>query len=256
MTSPTPPTEPTYADRTFRSPAGIAGGVLLLLIICWLGGDALFRGSGRVPWLALAGLLTAVPLVVAFTVRPVVFANDRRIRIRNPFRTITVPWTEVADLRAGYSSELFTEDGAKFQLWSVPVSLRQRKRASRRQMRASAQDPTGRTSGIPELGDAASRMAPADRTMADLRELAERAKAAALSEASAAAQSASASESAAPESVSAPESAAPEGASVASAGASASAGAPDASVSVRWAYEVIVPAAVGAVLLVVLLAIG
>lgn len=253
MTSPTPPTEPTYADRTFRSPAGIAGGVLLLLIICWLGGDALFRGSGRVPWLALAGLLTAVPLVVAFTVRPVVFANDRRIRIRNPFRTITVPWTGVADLRAGYSSELFTEDGAKFQLWSVPVSLRQRKRASRRQMRASAQDPTGRTSGIPELGDAASRMAPADRTMADLRELAERAKAAAaLSEASTASRSASAPEAAASQSVSAPDAAAPEGASVASAGA----GAPDASVSVRWAYEVIVPAAVGAVLLMVLLAIG
>ncbi|MFF8915329.1 PH domain-containing protein [Streptomyces sp. NPDC015032] len=225
MTSPTPPAEPTYADRTFRSPAGIVGGVLLLLLVCWIGGDAVFRGHGWVPWLALAGLLTAVPLVVAFTLRPVVYANEQRIRIRNPFRTITMPWTEVADLRAGYSSELFTEGGAKFQLWAVPVSLRQRKKAARQQSRQSLDDPYGRTSVHADVRDSQSRLATADQTMADLRELVERAKAGASSKASAASE--------------------------------AKAPAPsEASVSVRWAYELIAPAVVGAVLLVVLLAIG
>ncbi|MFE7357901.1 PH domain-containing protein [Streptomyces sp. NPDC057543] len=219
MTSPTPPAEPTYADRAFRSPAGIVGGVLLLLFICWIGGDAVVRGGGRVPWLALAGLLTVVPLVAAFTLRPVVYANDQRIRIRNPFRTITVPWTEAADLRAGYSSELFTEDGAKYQLWAVPVSLRQRKKAARRQARQSADDPYGRTSVHADVRDSGSRMATADQTMADLRELMERAKAGA----GAAAQPSASSET---------------------------------SVSVRWAYELIAPSVVGVVLLVVLLAIG
>ncbi|MFJ1545917.1 PH domain-containing protein [Streptomyces sp. NPDC088246] len=224
MTSPTPPAEPTYADRTFRSPAGIAGGVLLLLLICWIGGDAVFRGGGRVPWLALAGLLTAAPLVVAFTLRPVVLANEQRIKIRNPFRTITMPWTAVADLRAGYSSELFTEDGTKYQLWAVPVSLRQRKKAARQQSRRSLDDPYDRTSVHADVRDTKSRMATADRTMADLRELVERAKTGAGS-----------------------------GKSSKSAATSDSS---SSSVSVRWAYEVIAPAVVGAVLLVVLLATG
>ncbi|MEW1689044.1 PH domain-containing protein [Streptomyces sp. NPDC091265] len=212
MTSPTPPTEPTYADRTYRSPAGLVGGALLLLLICWIGGDAALRGEGRVPWLALAGLLTTIPLVIAFTLRPVVFANDRRIRIRNPFRTITLPWTDVADVRAGYSSEVFTQDGTKYQLWAVPVSLRQRKKVARRQSRQSVEDPYGRTSATADVRDATARTAAADQTVVDLRELAERA------------------------------------------GTTPVAG--DAVTSVRWAYEVIAPAVVGVVLLVVLGATG
>ncbi|MFB7851400.1 PH domain-containing protein [Streptomyces sp. NPDC056053] len=233
MTSPTPPAEPVYADRTFRSPAGMVGGVLLLLLICWIGGDALFRGSGRVPWLALAGALTAVPLIVAFTLRPVVFANEQRIRIRNPFRTIAMPWTEVADLRAGYSSELFTEGGAKYQLWAVPVSLRQRKKAARQQSRRSLDDPYDRTSVTADVRDTKARTATADQTMADLRELAARAKEGAKS-AGTGAKSATSS---------------------ATSSASSAEGA-ESAVSVRWAYEVIVPAVVGAVLLAILLATG
>ncbi|MFJ1899398.1 PH domain-containing protein [Streptomyces sp. NPDC088115] len=212
MTSPKPPAEPTYADRTFRSPAGLVGGALLLLLILWLGVDAAVRGEGRVPWLALAGLLTVVPLVVAFTLRPVVFANDRRIRIRNPFRTITLPWTDVANVRAGYSSELFTREGTKYQLWAVPVSLRQRKKAARRQTRQATDDPYGRTSVTADVQATRSLTAGADQTVVDLRELAERA------------------------------------------GDKPVAG--DVTASVRWAYEVIAPAAVGAILLVILGATG
>ncbi|MGC5346366.1 PH domain-containing protein [Streptomyces sp. AM 4-1-1] len=212
MTSPTPPTEPTYADRTFRSPAGLVGGGLTLLLVVLVGGDALIRGDGRVPWVALAGLLFAVPLIVAFTLRPVVSAGAERIRIRNPFRTITLPWTDVADVRAGYSSELFTNDGAKYQLWAVPVSLRQRKRAARRASRQSQDDPYGRTSVHADIRDKAARTAVADQAVLDLRELAER--------------------------------------------AGHTPDAPRTEASVRWAYEVIAPAVAGAVLLVVLLAIG
>ncbi|MEV0919037.1 PH domain-containing protein [Streptomyces sp. NPDC049967] len=212
MTSPTPPAEPTYADRTFRSPAGLVGGALLLLLILWIGVDAAIRGEGRVPWLALAGLLTVVPLVIAFTLRPVVFANDRRIRIRNPFRTITLPWTDVANVRASYSSELFTQEGTKYQLWAVPVSLRQRKKAARRQSRQATDDPYGRTSVTADVQATRALTAGADQTVVDLRELAEQA------------------------------------------GDKPVAG--DVTASVRWAYEVIAPAAVGAILLVILGATG
>ncbi|TXS56601.1 PH domain-containing protein [Streptomyces sp. t39] len=174
MTSSEPPAEPTYADRVFRSPAAMAGGGLLLAIIAWIVVDAAVRGEGRTPWLALAGALFAVPLIVAFTFRPAVYANDERLRIRNPFRTVTVPWGAVADVRASYSSELVTQTGTKYQLWAIPVSLRQRKRAARRQVQRATDDPHGRTSVTADVADEAARMAPADRTIAELRATAER----------------------------------------------------------------------------------
>ncbi|MEU7579420.1 PH domain-containing protein [Streptomyces sp. NPDC041068] len=206
-----PVAEPAYKDRTFRSPAGIAGGVLLLALGAWLGIDAVVRGEGRTPWLALAGLLLAVPLVVAFTVRPVVYANDDRLRVRNPFRTITLPWGSIATLRSGYSNEVLTNDGTKYQLWAIPVSLRGRKKAARRQSQAAASgDPTA--GGRPFLDPKAPpARATGDQAMDELRE---------LSEARASAESAQ--------------------------------GEP----AVRWSYEVIAPCAVGAVLLVVLLAVA
>ncbi|MEV1047046.1 PH domain-containing protein [Streptomyces sp. NPDC049916] len=212
MTSPTPPAQPPHAERTYRSTAALVCGVLLLLLVAWMAGDAMVRGEGRVPWLALAALLLVVPLVVAFTLRPAVFADDERIRVRNPFRTVLLPWTEVADVRASYSSELIAQDGRKYQLWSVPVSLRARKRAARTAARAAHDDPYGRTSVNADVRDAAGRTASADQTVRDLRDLAE------------------------------------------SAGGTTPEGA--AAVSVRWAYEVIAPAAAGAVLLAVLVALG
>ncbi|WP_405586702.1 PH domain-containing protein [Streptomyces sp. NBC_01190] len=129
--------QPQYADRVYRSAAGFAGGVLLLVLAAWLGGDAVVRGSGHTPWLALAGLLLAVPLVVAFTIRPAVYAGAEQLRIRNPFRTITLPWSAVDRIRASYSTELFSGE-RKFQLWAIPVSIRARKRASRQTVRAKA----------------------------------------------------------------------------------------------------------------------
>ncbi|MCX2185606.1 PH domain-containing protein [Streptomyces sp. SKN60] len=169
---PSEPSEPVK-DRVFRSPMGIAGGVFLLVLAVVLGGDTILRGDGRAPWLALASLLLVIPLIVAFTVRPAVFAGAERLRIRNPFRTITLPWGAIADVRASYSSEVFTQEGRKYQLWAVPVSLRQRKRAARQAARASQDDPHGRTSVTADVGDKA-RVAPADQSVADLRELAER----------------------------------------------------------------------------------
>ncbi|WP_059013093.1 PH domain-containing protein [Streptomyces specialis] len=95
-----------YADRVYRSPAAILAGILLLGLGGWLGGDAIVRGDGRAPVTAACVLLFAVPLVVAFTFRPAVFASDERVRVRNPFRTVTAPWGTVEAIRASYSTEL------------------------------------------------------------------------------------------------------------------------------------------------------
>ncbi|MFJ4966117.1 hypothetical protein EES43_18555 [Streptomyces sp. ADI96-02] len=225
MTSPTPPAEPQYADRTYRSGAALVCGVLLLLLSVWMAGDAMIRGEGRVPWLALAALITVVPLIVAFTLRPAVFANDDRVRIRNPFRTVQLPWTDVATIRAAYSSELVDTAGTKFQLWAIPVSLRARKKAARKSARATTADSYGRAGRLSgrlaagdDVRDAAAGVAPADQAVRDLRELAERAGG-----------------------LGAEDRPAHDGGSRA---------------AVRWAYELMAPAAVGAILLAVLGATG
>ncbi|MBC9717753.1 PH domain-containing protein [Streptomyces sp. TRM66268-LWL] len=165
------PAEPASPDRVFRSGAGIAGGVLLLALGAWLGGDALLRGNGMAPWLALAAMIALVPLVVAYTVRPAVYANDQRLKIRNPFRTIVLPWASVDDVRASFSCEVLSGT-EKYQVWAIPVSLRARKSANRRQARAAASDPSGRTSAL--AGADKPTRAAADQAVDDLRALAER----------------------------------------------------------------------------------
>jgi hypothetical protein len=170
------PGEPTgHADRVFRSGANVFWGVLMLAAAAWLAVDAVLKADAHMAWTVLAGLAFAVPLVVAFLLRPAVFANEDRLRIRNPFRTIVLPWGVVEAVRTGYSSEVLA-DGAKYQLWAVPVSLRQRKRAVRNQTRAAAagephagRSPLGRTSWG---GD--QHVAPGDQSIIDLQEFAER----------------------------------------------------------------------------------
>lgn len=128
---------PKYADRAFRSPMGVAGGCLTLLLGTWLVIDAGLRGDGRTPLTSVACLVLGAPLVIAFSLRPVVYVSDHRMLVRNPFRTITIPWARVENLRSRYSTEV-TADGTKYQLWSMPVSMRARKRAYRQTARAGA----------------------------------------------------------------------------------------------------------------------
>lgn len=228
MTTPEPqspapqPSVPPSPDRIYRSPAGMAGGFLLLGITGWLGIDAIVTGEDRTPWLALAALILVVPLVVAFSLRPAVFANEERLRIRNPFRVIVLPWGQIEALRSSYSNEAVAS-GRKFQLWAVPVSLRGRKKAARREERRGA-DGAGRGGAFGGLSGAGGMRAGGrtavpdgpvraqnDRIMDELRELLE---------------------------------------------AQAKSEAAQGEVTVRWAYEVMGPAVTGAVLLAILIATG
>ncbi|MEV6057064.1 PH domain-containing protein [Streptomyces sp. NPDC052107] len=225
--SPAPqPPVPTARDRVYRSPSALVGGVLLLVVVGWLGFDALFQGHGRTPWLALAAMILLVPLVIAFTLRPAVFAGEDRMRVRNPFRAIGLPWGQVASLRSGFSNEVVAKSGGKYQLWAIPVSLRARKKAEMRKSRAAAEaarggEPARRNLGFGGMGGfgapggaglgSGSTRAESDQVMDDLRELLDR-----RGEAEPA----------------------------------------QGEVTVRWAYEVIAPALAGAVLLLILLVTG
>ncbi|MEV7772199.1 PH domain-containing protein [Kitasatospora sp. NPDC086791] len=133
-----PAGEPEYADRVYRSVPGVISGVFLLAVAAWLIGDAAVTGTGKTPYVALAALPVFAFPVIAYTLRPVVRASGGGLVVRNPWRTITAPWASVDALRAGYSVELLA-GGRTYQVWAVPVSLRQRKRATRAQSRSNAE---------------------------------------------------------------------------------------------------------------------
>ncbi|WP_405831725.1 MULTISPECIES: PH domain-containing protein [unclassified Streptomyces] len=205
-----PTDEPVHDDRVYRSTMGVVSGVVLLALTAWLCADAVLRGSGNTPWIAVAVALCAVPLIVAFTIRPAVFANDDRMRVRNPFRIIELPWAAVDAVRSGYSAEVLAE-GSKYQLWSVPVSLRERKKANRQRLRHEGlQDREQRSPGERPRMPAEPMRASADRIVDELQRMAER------------------------------------GAERAGA---------QGSVRVHWSYEIIAPAVVGALALIVLIAV-
>ncbi|MFF3212209.1 PH domain-containing protein [Streptomyces sp. NPDC002886] len=168
MSSDQPTEEPAYDDRVYRSPMATVTGVVLLALLAWLCGDAVVRGAGNIPWIALAVALCVTPLIVAFTVRPAVFAGADRLRVRNPFRVIELPWAAVDTVRARFSAEVLAE-GATYQLWSIPVSLRERKKANRRQAGR-----LGLGNGQAKAPDEEVRRASADQIVEDLRELQER----------------------------------------------------------------------------------
>jgi hypothetical protein len=164
-----------YADRVYRSGGAIAGGVFLLGLAAWLAGDALLRGSGRTPLFALAGLTLAVPLIVAFSVRPAVFAGDHAVRVRNPFRTVLAPWGTVEEIRSRYSCELVAA-GQTYQLWSIPVSLRARSKANRHNQRLASGEPPAKGAfgiGTANPEDSQEKAAPSDAAVTELRELRE-----------------------------------------------------------------------------------
>ncbi|MCG3043109.1 PH domain-containing protein [Streptomyces fenghuangensis] len=202
-----------YADHTYRSTMGMVGGTLLMALVVLLAADGIVSGEGRTRWLSLAALVALVPLIFAFSLRPAVYAGRERLRVRNPFRTITLPWASVEGVRAAYSAEVFAGDG-KYQMWAIPVSLRQRKKALRQSQGGgnSSVNLSGHGSVFATgLSGGSGYRAQADQAIDEIRALAER-------------------------------HASDEGAQ----------GAP----SVRWAYEVLVPAVAGGAALLLLLFLG
>lgn len=152
---------------TYRSRPAVFTGVVLLAVGVWLMIDSAVRDGGATT-VTVIGVVVAVGAVVfALTLRAAVFAGPDRLRIRNPFRTIDIPWGAVREVRAEYSLEVRTTGDRTFHIWAIPVSLRERKRAMRLNARAQAEDPYGGTH--PTVPQAAW----ADHAVADFRGMAD-----------------------------------------------------------------------------------
>ncbi|WP_406283164.1 PH domain-containing protein [Embleya sp. NBC_00896] len=151
---------------TYRSRPAMAVGVLLIAVGIWMIIDTLVRGEGRTKWLAIAMVIFFAVLVIALTLRSAVLVGPERLVIRNPFRTIVVPWGALERVRAEYSIEVRAGDKS-FHIWAIPVSLRERKRALRQQGRSAAENPYGQSQhDLPQLSRA-------DQVVDDLRGMSE-----------------------------------------------------------------------------------
>ncbi|WP_436786564.1 PH domain-containing protein [Yinghuangia sp. YIM S10712] len=152
---------------TYRSRPAVFTGVVLVAVGVWLMIDSAVRDGGKTTMTVVGAVLAVGAVAVALTLRAAAFAGPDRLRIRNPFRTIDIPWSEVREVRAEYSLEVRTSGDRKFHVWAIPVSLRERKRAMRVNARSQAEDPYG--GQHPTVPQAAL----ADHAVADFRGMAE-----------------------------------------------------------------------------------
>ncbi|MCF2529804.1 PH domain-containing protein [Yinghuangia soli] len=151
---------------TYRSKPALFTGVVMVAVGLWLIVDSALRGTGGDTVTIIGSVLAAGALVVALTIRAAMYAGPDKLLIRNPFRTVEIPWGAVQEVKAEYSLEVRADDRS-FHIWAVPVSLRERKRAIRANSRSLGEDPYG-SSRINE-----PVAATADHAVADIRGMAE-----------------------------------------------------------------------------------
>ena len=121
----------------YRGPAALIGGALVVLF-CGFGAIDLLVESGTRDLVAAAVLTLVAVLAAIFGVYPAAFASSDRLVVRNPFRTIELPWEAVTDLSARLSFMAHTES-RRFTVWAIPVSLRERRRAERHRVKELSQ---------------------------------------------------------------------------------------------------------------------
>jgi hypothetical protein len=118
---------------TYRGAAALIGGALVVLF-CGIGAIDLIVESGTRDLNGASILLLVAVLAGLYGVYPAAFAWSDRLVVRNPFRTIELPWTAVTDLSARLSFIAHSE-AKRFTVWAIPVSLRERRRVDRHRVR-------------------------------------------------------------------------------------------------------------------------
>lgn len=141
---------PAEKPTVYRGPAALIGGALVVLF-CGFGSIDLIVESGRKDLVGSAVLMMVAVLAALFGVYPAAFAWTDRLVVRNPFRTIELPWTVVTELSARLSFIAYTET-ERYTVWAIPVSLRERRRSDRHRLKDLSQAQRAAKRGVsPEL---------------------------------------------------------------------------------------------------------
>src|SRR5882724_7645914 len=121
----------------YRGAAALIGCALATLF-CGIGAADLIIESGTKNLTGASILLLVAVLSGIYGVYPAAFAWSDRLVVRNPFRTIELPWPAVTELSARLSFVAHTER-SRFTIWAIPVSLRERRKADRHRVRDLSQ---------------------------------------------------------------------------------------------------------------------
>ncbi len=106
-------------SRTIRSTAGIVWLVVVAVGVAVLLVDALVRGDLQQTLLIAPWLLLIVWTVWTFMAAPHLRAEDAGIVVRNPIRTIEVPWDAVERFAMRWQLEVHLRGDERVQVWSV-----------------------------------------------------------------------------------------------------------------------------------------
>ena len=140
MTTPTGP-ESGAADKptSYRGPGAVLGGGIVFLF-CLGGGLDLLIEEGTVDMPGASVMFLVAVLSFAYGVYPAAFSGPDALVVRNPLRTITIPWGIVTKLSAQLSFIAFTTT-QRYTVWAIPVSIRDRRKAERIRLRDEYRKP-------------------------------------------------------------------------------------------------------------------
>ena len=125
--------QPTEKPTVYRGPGAVLGGAVVFLF-CIGGGLDLLIEEGTVDMPGAAVMFLVAALAFAYGIYPAVFSGEDALVVRNPLRTITIPWGVVTRLAAQLSFIAFTTT-QRYTVWAVPVSIRDRRKAERTRLR-------------------------------------------------------------------------------------------------------------------------
>lgn len=131
--------------RVFRSTAALVGGWAWMVFAALNLLDLAIRGRDTASLVATAVLLTGCGIAYVVGIRPRVTADDRGVRVRNPFRDTALPWPSVREVDATDAVRIhYTGAEAAdriVRVWCLPHSPRARAKAERQARRDARELP-------------------------------------------------------------------------------------------------------------------